>query len=100
MEDEGRGAIVVDTTIQSVPGAGNPFGYFTQEQVEEQDDADITRMVAEYAPTPLQFPSPNPLGLPGRGFAADLLQNPSALHACPASVPVYTPTIFPQEGPQ
>jgi len=50
-EDEGRGAIVVDTTIQPVPGAGNPFGYFPQELIEQQDDEDITRMVAEYDPT-------------------------------------------------
>ena len=50
-EDEGRGAIVVDTTIQPMPGAGNPFGYFTQEQIEGQGDEDISRMVAEYDPT-------------------------------------------------
>ena len=50
-EDEGRGAIVVDTTIQPMPGAGNPFGYFPQELIEGQDDEDITRMVAEYDPT-------------------------------------------------
>ena len=50
-EDEGRGAIVVDTTSQSMPGAGHPFGYFLQEQIEEQGDEDITRMVGEYDPT-------------------------------------------------
>jgi hypothetical protein len=50
-EDEGRGAIVVETTLEPIPGAGNPFAYFPQEQIEEQDDEDIRRMVAEYDPT-------------------------------------------------
>jgi hypothetical protein len=50
-EEEGRGAIVVDVTSQPVPGAGHPFAYFPQEQIEEQDDEDIRRMVAEYDPT-------------------------------------------------
>jgi hypothetical protein len=49
-KEEGRGAIVVDITSQPVPGAGHPFGYFTQETIAEQDDEDITRMVAEYDP--------------------------------------------------
>jgi hypothetical protein len=49
-EEEGRGAIVVDVTSQPVPGAGHPFGYFSQETIAEQDDEDITRMVAEYDP--------------------------------------------------
>jgi len=30
----GRDAIVVDTTLEPIPGAGNPFAYFSQEQVE------------------------------------------------------------------
>jgi hypothetical protein len=34
-EEVGRGAIVVDTTIQPSPDAGHPFGYFSQEQVDE-----------------------------------------------------------------
>ena len=50
-EHEGRGAIVVDVTRQPVPGVGHPFGYFSQEQIEEQGDEDITRMVAQYDPT-------------------------------------------------
>lgn len=50
-EAMGRGAIVVDATIQPVPGAGNPFGYFSQEQIEAHGDEDIGRMVAEYDPT-------------------------------------------------
>ena len=45
----GRGAIVVDTTIQ-MPGAGHPFGYGPQEGIEEQDDEDAKRMVKEYDP--------------------------------------------------
>jgi hypothetical protein len=49
-KDEGRGAIVVDVMSQPVPGAGHPFGYFSQETIEQQDDEDITRMVAEYDP--------------------------------------------------
>ena len=32
LEDAGRGAIVVDTTSQAMPGAGHPFGYFPQER--------------------------------------------------------------------
>jgi len=50
-EDTGRGAIVVDTTLEPIPGAGHPFGYFSQEQIEQQDDEDIIRIVAEYDPT-------------------------------------------------
>jgi len=50
-EDAGRGAIIVDTTSQPVPGAGHPFGYFSQDQIEELGDEDTSRMVAEYDPT-------------------------------------------------
>jgi hypothetical protein len=50
-EDTGRGAIVVDTTSQPVPGAGHPFAYFSQERVEERDNENTRRMVAEYDPT-------------------------------------------------
>jgi len=28
-EDAGRGAIVVDTTLEPIPGKGNPFAYFS-----------------------------------------------------------------------
>lgn len=31
-EDAGRGAIVVDTTVQPIPGAEQPVGYFSQER--------------------------------------------------------------------
>jgi hypothetical protein len=49
-EGSGRGAIVVDTTVQPAPGGGHPFGYFSQEQIEEHEDEDITRMVHGYDP--------------------------------------------------
>jgi hypothetical protein len=40
----------VDTTVQPLPAAGHPFGYFAQEQVEEYDDDDITHLVQGYDP--------------------------------------------------
>lgn len=46
----GRGAIVIDTTIQPHPEAGHPFAYFSQAQIEEDNDEDIKRMVAGYDP--------------------------------------------------
>lgn len=49
-EDAGRGAIVVDTTVQPVEGLGHPFGYFAQEQIEEYDDEGTKRIVQEYDP--------------------------------------------------
>ena len=48
--DAGRGAIVVDTTIQPAPDSGHPFGYFGQEQIHEYGDQDIIRMVRDYEP--------------------------------------------------
>ena len=51
LKDAGRGTIVVDTTLEPVPGAGNPFAYFSQEQVEERGNEDTQRMVAKYDPT-------------------------------------------------
>ena len=50
-ENAGRGAIVVDTTLEPIPGKGNPYMYFSQEQVEEHGNEDTRRMVAEYDPT-------------------------------------------------
>ena len=47
--EEGRGAIVVDTTSRPT-GAGHPFGYIPQAEVEARDDEDIKRMVREYDP--------------------------------------------------
>lgn len=49
-EQAGRGALVVDTTVQPSPGAGHPFGYSSQEQINEHDDEDIKRLVREYNP--------------------------------------------------
>jgi hypothetical protein len=49
-QDTGRGAIVVDTTVQPIPGGGHPFGYFDQETVKEALDEDTRRMVREYDP--------------------------------------------------
>jgi hypothetical protein len=34
-DDLGRGAIVVDTTVQPLPDAGHPFAYFAAGQFEE-----------------------------------------------------------------
>ena len=48
--DTGLGAIVIDTTTQPIPGAGNPFAYYSQEQVERQGNKDTRRMVREYDP--------------------------------------------------
>jgi len=49
-DEQGRGAIVVDTTVRPT-GAGHPFTYLAQEQVDETHDADAQRMVREYDPT-------------------------------------------------
>ena len=49
-EEQGRGAIVVDTTSRPT-GEGNPFAYFPQDILEEGDDEDIKRMVKEYNPS-------------------------------------------------
>ena len=49
-KEVGRGAIVVDTTDQPSLGAGIPFGYSPQEQVEAYEDEDTNRMMGEYDP--------------------------------------------------
>lgn len=46
--DDGRGAIVVDTTWHS--DGGNTFEYFPQSVFEEWGDEDIQRMIREYDP--------------------------------------------------
>ena len=51
LEELGRGAIVVDTTSQPVPGTGHPFGYVGQEEIERSGDEDTKRLVREYDPT-------------------------------------------------
>jgi hypothetical protein len=48
--ERGRGAIVVDTTSLPVEGTGHPFGYYLQGTIEETNDDDTKRMVAEYEP--------------------------------------------------
>ena len=45
----GRGSIVVDTTVQPT-GAGHPYTYLTQQQIDERRDRDAQRMVREYDP--------------------------------------------------
>lgn len=47
----GRGAIVVDTTRQPEEESGHPFGYFPREALEQYEDEDINRMLAEYDPS-------------------------------------------------
>jgi hypothetical protein len=49
-DDLGRGAIVVDTTLQPIPGRGHPLAYFSQERIEAQNDEDTERMVSDYDP--------------------------------------------------
>jgi hypothetical protein len=48
--EQGRGAIVVDTTSLPVPGLGHPMAYFPQAEVEKSDNPDLKRMVREYQP--------------------------------------------------
>jgi len=45
-EVSGRGAIVVDTTTQPSPDAGHPFGYLSQNQLEQDGDEDTKRMLS------------------------------------------------------
>ncbi|HUS84069.1 MAG TPA: hypothetical protein VMX56_02910, partial [Anaerolineales bacterium] len=50
-EVSGRGAIVVDTTTQPSPDAGHPFGYLSQNQLEQDGDEDTKRMLSQYDPS-------------------------------------------------
>lgn len=50
-EETGRGAIVVDTTTQPSPDAGHPFGYLSQNQLEQDGDEDTKRMLSQYDPS-------------------------------------------------
>src|SRR5712692_3998080 len=50
-EARGRGAIVVDTTSQPLPGKGNPFTYLSQAELGKIPDADMERIMREYDPT-------------------------------------------------
>jgi len=49
--ESGRGAIVVDTITQPAPDAGHPFGYLSQEQLEQDGDDDTKRMLSQYDPS-------------------------------------------------
>lgn len=46
----GRGAIVVNTTLQPVLGLGHPIAYYPQAMIEEMTNEDLKRMVREYNP--------------------------------------------------
>lgn len=46
----GRGAIVVDTTVQPIAGAGHPFAYFPEAMVKEIGTEQEQRLVANYNP--------------------------------------------------
>ena len=47
---QGRGVLIVDTTLQPVPNRGHPFAYFPQEIVETGDDEGVKRLLREYEP--------------------------------------------------
>jgi hypothetical protein len=47
---EGRGAIVVDTTV-ALSGAGHPFGYFPQAFLEQGGDAATLALIGAYDPS-------------------------------------------------
>lgn len=47
--EQGKGALVVDTTIEA-PGGGHPFFYYSKQQIDEMDNEDAQRMVREYDP--------------------------------------------------
>lgn len=49
-KEQGRGAIVIDTTQQPVEGVGNPFAYYPQAVIERKDDEDVKRIVRDYDP--------------------------------------------------
>lgn len=49
-EASGRGALMIDVTIQKAPGRGNPFGYVLQEQLAGFADEDTMRMIQAYNP--------------------------------------------------
>lgn len=47
--EHGRGALVVDTTVQT-PEQGHPSGYVPQELLAELQDQNLDRLVREYDP--------------------------------------------------
>ena len=59
---------MVDTTLEPIPGAGNPCMYFSQEQVVEHGNEDTVRQVSEYDPAQesvVVLPSPATAPAPG-----------------------------------
>lgn len=73
-EQEGRGALIVDTMVQPT-GGGHPFGYITQEQIRRLGSQDEMRMVAAYDPAwglviillkPRERMSSYRIGIPGQ----------------------------------
>src|SRR5437667_12150984 len=48
--EQGRGAIVVDTTSRPT-GTGNPFAYMNEKGIENLEDADALKMVQAYEPS-------------------------------------------------
>ena len=52
-EREGRGALIIDTTLVGAheSGMGNPMYYLTQPEIENMKHPDALRMVREYDPT-------------------------------------------------
>jgi len=48
---QGRGVVVVDTTVQPLPNAGHPMYYLPQQMAAETGDDETKRMVGEYDPT-------------------------------------------------
>lgn len=49
-EQFGRGALAVDTTTR-IGEHGHPFGYLTQEVIEQTEEDDTKLLVLEYEPT-------------------------------------------------
>lgn len=48
-DEHGRGAVVVDTTVQ-MPKQGHPSGYVPQKLLAEIRDNDLDRLIREYEP--------------------------------------------------
>jgi hypothetical protein len=48
-EEVGRGAVVIDSAYLTANGS-HPAAYFTESEILRYDDADISRLVAEYVP--------------------------------------------------
>jgi hypothetical protein len=46
----GRGAVVVDTTVNGWPHAGHPVWYLPEKELEPLDEPDVKRMLLAYNP--------------------------------------------------